>query len=337
MAVIRPRSPRQKRKTARPRLIILSLFLVVFHFFWFLSSSFFLLAIFRNTSSNGSSGGREHATSSVVQQQQQPPPLLRLVGGDQSSLLGNEEMERRNLQSTTTTTIASKSNLHARRSAFFANTSLLLTLNTTESCRGKEELLSILYATTYRPRRKKVETKRKKKAQPMGRGATKQLSLAQGIQKRIIPPAASMANVNHPSYGNFMKQLQEDAKRKGINATTAKIVPISLHRPPPTPVKKNPLDWKTFLGTASDMVDACPLLPTWQQVTSVYGSEAVVLGMETCETYRQRIAADRVPPKVRVAGLFNSGTTSLSQAMRLNFPGTDTNRGMNSEVSILDN
>lgn len=56
--------------------------------------------------------------------------------------------------------------------------------------------------------------------------------------------------------------------------------------------------------------------PTWNQLEDMYGSKPVILGLETCATYRER-----VPPDQRYtapAGMFNSGTNALYTNMLKN-------------------
>jgi hypothetical protein len=89
----------------------------------------------------------------------------------------------------------------------------------------------------------------------------------------------------------------------------------------------------------------CHELPDWSQVTSLYGTEPVILGMDTCASYQALIAkakAGKAPPlhadvdkpvynsvgrqlyapkhdvvkaMVRVAGLYNSGTNALRKTI----------------------
>lgn len=50
-------------------------------------------------------------------------------------------------------------------------------------------------------------------------------------------------------------------------------------------------------------------LPKWSQVTDLYGDEPVVIGMETCEAFREAIPTER--RFVGVAGQMNVGTNAL--------------------------
>ena len=54
-------------------------------------------------------------------------------------------------------------------------------------------------------------------------------------------------------------------------------------------------------------------IPSWQQVNERFGDESKVIGMETCEAFRQA-----VPERKRMAapaGMFNSGTNFLHNMM----------------------
>lgn len=58
------------------------------------------------------------------------------------------------------------------------------------------------------------------------------------------------------------------------------------------------------------------LLPTWTEISNLYGSDTVLVGLDRCEAYRSR-----VPPNERqvgVAGLFNTGTTALATYLQAN-------------------
>jgi hypothetical protein len=67
----------------------------------------------------------------------------------------------------------------------------------------------------------------------------------------------------------------------------------------------------------------CEALPTWKEVTSLYGDEPVVYGLETCARYRAHVSAQakdgKIPdPQPKVGGLFNSGTNALSLSFNVN-------------------
>lgn len=70
----------------------------------------------------------------------------------------------------------------------------------------------------------------------------------------------------------------------------------------------------------------CRKLPRWDQVEQLYGKGPIILGLETCARYRQLISAEAnhgtaLPPLPKVAGLWNCGTTTLTQLFLHNFQG----------------
>ena len=66
-----------------------------------------------------------------------------------------------------------------------------------------------------------------------------------------------------------------------------------------------------FLWAGVDLnVVSMRQLPTWFEIKSLIGTEAVLLGLDTCEDFRKK-----VPPlrrMIRSAGMFNSGTNLVS-------------------------
>jgi hypothetical protein len=70
-------------------------------------------------------------------------------------------------------------------------------------------------------------------------------------------------------------------------------------------------------------VKDCDSLPTWKEVTDLYGTLPVVYGLDTCEDYRRILkensnATHQLAPDIRVAGLFNTGTNALETLFSLN-------------------
>jgi len=63
----------------------------------------------------------------------------------------------------------------------------------------------------------------------------------------------------------------------------------------------------------------CKSLPTWQTVTSLYGSEPVVHGLVTCGQYRETLRRLGRQPDPRVDGLFDTGTNAFVDVLNLNF------------------
>jgi len=66
-----------------------------------------------------------------------------------------------------------------------------------------------------------------------------------------------------------------------------------------------------------NVTETCSDLPTWTEVVHLYGSSPVVVGMETCASYRSSLGDDR-KAQPRVAGLYNSGTNALARLLALN-------------------
>lgn len=69
----------------------------------------------------------------------------------------------------------------------------------------------------------------------------------------------------------------------------------------------------------------CADLPTWEQVTELYGDEPIVHGQETCAHYQSLIATASVtnhtpiPPMPRVAGLFHTGSNAMAVSLSMNW------------------
>ena len=77
--------------------------------------------------------------------------------------------------------------------------------------------------------------------------------------------------------------------------------------------------------TTCELTDLCPQFPKWKQVVQAYGKDPVILGMETCPSYRKLLQSKkngvtRPNATVRVAGLYNSGTNALAAALQDNLP-----------------
>jgi hypothetical protein len=73
------------------------------------------------------------------------------------------------------------------------------------------------------------------------------------------------------------------------------------------------------------LLETCPKLAPWSDVMELYGSQPVVMGMETCARYRQSAMAynnnNNNTPLVgfiRVAGLYNTGTNALQTTLQRN-------------------
>ena len=70
--------------------------------------------------------------------------------------------------------------------------------------------------------------------------------------------------------------------------------------------------------TTCALTDMCEQLPQWKQVRYTYGEEPLVIGMETCQKYRESLKGGN--STVRIAGLYNSGTHILASALQDNLP-----------------
>jgi hypothetical protein len=60
----------------------------------------------------------------------------------------------------------------------------------------------------------------------------------------------------------------------------------------------------------------CTGLPSWQQMTRLYGTKPIIVGLERCAAYRQSVAAGVIP---RIAGLYNTGTNALAKLFEANW------------------
>lgn len=61
-------------------------------------------------------------------------------------------------------------------------------------------------------------------------------------------------------------------------------------------------------------------LPTWDEITQLYGSsqQPMIYGMDSCARYRETVPADQ--RQTAVAGLFNTATNALAWSLRHNVP-----------------
>ena len=60
-------------------------------------------------------------------------------------------------------------------------------------------------------------------------------------------------------------------------------------------------------------------IPSWEQVTDIFGTEPVILGLETCEAYRQAVPLEN--RTVLPSGLFNTGTNLFPEFFNKNCDG----------------
>ena len=64
----------------------------------------------------------------------------------------------------------------------------------------------------------------------------------------------------------------------------------------------------------------CTTMPSWTEVTRLYGDKPRIIGLETCAAYREKIRKANAYPMPRVAGLQNCGTTAFAETLHANLP-----------------
>jgi len=150
---------------------------------------------------------------------------------------------------------------------------------------------------------------------------------------------------NNLSDGAKIEQLEHevDAWRRKYEEAMAKLGENPYAHIPVTPVPPNPgnddgvknpkksraeLEKEETYGADEHIVkilhsadveidkELAEQLPTWEDVVSLYGEEPIILGLETCEPYRQAVKPeDRM---IGPAGMFNTGTNLLFELMKTN-------------------
>lgn len=79
----------------------------------------------------------------------------------------------------------------------------------------------------------------------------------------------------------------------------------------------------------------CSYLPKWSDIVSLYGNEPKIIGLDTCQQYRDMLAeanktsATPIYPMARVAGLQNCGTTAMADTFFDNFIANPTIKSTN--------
>jgi hypothetical protein len=68
----------------------------------------------------------------------------------------------------------------------------------------------------------------------------------------------------------------------------------------------------------------CELLPTWDEIKSLYGEKPIIYGLESCQRYRDVLKSagrngSEIEPDPRIAGLFDTGTNAFADSLHLNF------------------
>ena len=124
-------------------------------------------------------------------------------------------------------------------------------------------------------------------------------------------------------YYPYITTTAHASAKLDIDATILRLV--SNH--PECQGKEKLLEIFVKAGLADLMDDEdmlCDELPTWAEVSSLYGDEPVIYGLESCQRYRDKLAAFRqagrkVNPDPRVGGLFNTGTNAFAASLILNY------------------
>jgi hypothetical protein len=131
------------------------------------------------------------------------------------------------------------------------------------------------------------------------------------------------APVNNSGYSNITSNRNSSMynpieiwKNKDASTTT-----VNSNIPMKCVGKKYPLSivLASKLNEEYSKRQLCDFLPDWSQYTALYGDQPVIVGLETCEEYRSQIAKAQQPPRVRVAGLYNSGTNAFAMNLGSNF------------------
>ena len=106
----------------------------------------------------------------------------------------------------------------------------------------------------------------------------------------------------------------DDNRAATTEATDANAADLPVSSPS-TGVKEPILQLLRDAGVAYDL-DAATLasLPSWEQVTNLYGSAPVLHGLETCATFRAS-GSDPGEHLLGVAGTFNTGTNLLAELL----------------------
>ena len=75
----------------------------------------------------------------------------------------------------------------------------------------------------------------------------------------------------------------------------------------------------SLFANKQSIQSTCQMLPTFQQIVDIYGKGPLIVGLETCQAYRDLMAANPLmDPMPRVAGLYHSGTNALAKTLELN-------------------
>jgi hypothetical protein len=105
--------------------------------------------------------------------------------------------------------------------------------------------------------------------------------------------------------------------------TDTETTPATTNTPlsDPTCHKKERLVQILMDAGVANISSRCAELPTWKEVTDLYGPGPIIVGLETCAAYRASIAQNKNLSEVvpRIAGLYNTGTNALAKLFELNW------------------
>jgi len=111
--------------------------------------------------------------------------------------------------------------------------------------------------------------------------------------------------------------LDDEDERADIRLTAYE---MAIEYPDECGGKERVLEILLKAGKPEISVEDCRSLPAWDTVTSLYGEEPVVYGLDTCELYRETLRRHgNAQPDPRVAGLFDTGTNAFVDALDVNF------------------
>lgn len=116
--------------------------------------------------------------------------------------------------------------------------------------------------------------------------------------------------------GNDGRMLRGEYESKaGAGAVAATTTAAAALDDPALTAGKEPiLQLLRDAGVTNQLdTDTLAALPTWQQVTDLYGSQPVLHGLDTCPTFRA--SSDPAEHLLGVAGTFNTGTNLLAELL----------------------
>jgi hypothetical protein len=138
--------------------------------------------------------------------------------------------------------------------------------------------------------------------------------------KRIPPPPPPPPPLGH----KYTKAADRVQKTKDLGQVRDKIGGNNNDKPEPVDpfelyAKARILELIREAGVNIDLerdADIVRELPTWKQVTDLYGEKPVIHGLDTCQKFQDH--SDRADHFVSTAGTFNSGTNLMAELLIAN-------------------